>query len=92
MKPLILCFAHLTEDNIREILVEKDSKKTQNAIRTPISILRAFCDETEGEFDFERATKQELNEILISFYANARKKVSRGLFLTYDIFPITLSL
>ena len=40
-------FAHLTEDEIGELVVEKDSKKTPNALRTAVSILHAFCDETK---------------------------------------------
>ena len=50
--------AYLTEDETGELLVEKESKNTQNGTRAAVSTLRAFCDETEGEFDFERAKTQ----------------------------------
>ena len=52
-------FVHLTDDKIGELLVEEDSKNTQKATRSAVSTLHACCDETEGEFDFERATKQD---------------------------------
>ena len=48
-------FLILKKDEIGELVVEKDSKNTDNVTRTAVSTLRAFCDETVGELDFEQA-------------------------------------
>ena len=42
VEPTTKRLARLTEDEIRELLVEKDSKNTQNATSTAVSTLRAL--------------------------------------------------
>ena len=60
MEPPKKRFAHLTEDEIRELLVEKDSINTQNATRTTrllyvcistlILVINLFCFNNCGLF------------------------------------------
>ena len=55
---------------------EKDSKNTQLGTKNALSTLRAFCGEKyrDKDQDFDEITKEELNELLVDFYPNARKK------------------
>ena len=55
---------------------EKDSKNTQLATKTAFSTLKAFCGEKYPEKDqnFDEISKEELNELLVDFYSNAREK------------------
>ena len=55
---------------------EKDSKNTQLATKTAFSTLKALCGEKypEKDQDFDKISKEELKEILVDFYPNARKK------------------
>ena len=58
---------------------EKDSNNTQLATKTTFSTLKAFCGKKypEEDQDFDEISKEELNELLVDFYSNARKK-NRG--------------
>ena len=63
-------FADLTREEIAGLIEGKESKNTQ------LSTFRAFCGEKHPDKtqDFEKISKEELNEILVDFYPNARKK------------------
>ena len=75
MEPPKKRFASLSAEEIGLMVTEKDSKNTQRATKNALATLKAFCDENDQiTTDLEGVTKQELNELLISFYANARKK------------------
>ena len=72
----LLRFADLLRQKIAGLVEEKDSKNTQSATKTALSTLKAFCGEKyPGKVqNFDEISKEELNELLVDFYPNARKK------------------
>ena len=74
-------FADLSRQEIAGLVEEKDSKNTQLATKTAFSTLKAFCGEKYPEKDqnFDEISKEELNELLVDFYSNARGKKRRKL-------------
>ena len=54
----------------------KGLKNTQLATKTALSTLKAFCGEKypDKNQDFDEISKEELNELLVDFNPNARKK------------------
>ena len=69
-------FADLSRQEIAGLVEEKDSKNTQTATETALSTLKAFCVEKYPDKvqKFDEISKEELNELLVDFYPNARKK------------------
>ena len=69
-------FADLSRQEIAGLVEEKDCKNTQLATKTAFSTLKAFCGEKYPEKDqnFDEISKEELNELLVDFYSNAREK------------------
>ena len=69
-------FDDLSRQEIAGLVEEKDSKNTQLATKTALSILKAFCGEKYPgkDQDFDKISKEELNELFVEFYPNARKK------------------
>ena len=69
-------FADLSRQEIAGLVEEKDSKNTQSATKTALSTLKAFCGEKYPDKvqKFDQISKEELNELLVDFYPNARKK------------------
>lgn len=69
-------FADLSRQEIAGLVEEKDSKNTQLATKAALSTLKAFCGEKypDKDQDFDEISKEELNELLVDFYPNTRKK------------------
>ena len=69
-------FADLSRQEIAGLVEEKDSKNTQSATKTALSTLEAFCGEKYPVKvqNNDEISKEELNEPLVDFYPNARKK------------------
>ena len=63
-------FADLSREEIAGLIEGKDSKNTQLVTKTALNTFRAFC----GEKHPDKTSKEELNELLVHFYTNARKK------------------
>ena len=70
-------FADLSREEIAGPIEGKDSKNTQLVTKTALNTFRAFCEEKHPDKtqDFEKISKEELNELLVDFYPNARKKL-----------------
>ena len=62
------------EQEIENLLKEKDAKSTKKATKHSVNILREFCQEKGMEVEFEKLEKEELDNLLKTFYANARRK------------------
>ena len=71
-----LRFADLSRQEIAGLVEEKDSKNTQLATKTVFSTLKTFCGEKypEKDQDFDEIPEEELNELHVDFYLNAREK------------------
>ena len=69
-------FADLSREEIAGLVDGKDSKNTQLVTKTALTTFRAFCEEKHPDKtqDFHEISKEELNELLVDFYPNARKK------------------
>ena len=70
-------FADLSREEIAGLIEGKDSKNTQVVTTTALNTFRAFCGEKHPDKtqDFEEISKEELNELLVDFYPNARKNI-----------------
>ena len=67
-------FSCRSDVDIDKLIEEKDSKSTKSSTKNAVKILREFCVEKGLQTEFENLSKTELNDLLKSFYANARKK------------------
>ena len=67
-------FSCRSDVDIDKLIEEKDSKSTKSSTKNAVKILREFCVEKGLQIEFENLSKTELNDLLKSFYANARKK------------------
>ena len=69
-------FADLSRKEIAGLVDGKDSKKLQLVTKTALTTFRAFSEEKHRDKtqDFDEISKKELNELLVDFYLNARKK------------------
>ena len=69
-------FADLSREEIAGLIDGKDSKNTQLDTKTSLNTFRAFCGEKHPDKtqDFDEISKEELNELHVGFYPNARKK------------------
>ncbi|XP_072176075.1 LOW QUALITY PROTEIN: zinc finger MYM-type protein 2-like [Diadema setosum] len=65
-------FASLGEDDLDQLIDEKDSKSTKRVINLAENILKAYT-EAKGLSISETITAQELNKFLRSFYAEVRR-------------------
>jgi len=68
-----LRFSSLSREEIETLVNNKDSENTKKATKNAVATLVAFCDET-GHENPDKLTKQELDDLLLEFYPNARKK------------------
>jgi hypothetical protein len=66
-------FAGLSTEEIETLVDNKDSENTKKATKNAITTLEAFCQETSTE-NPEQLSKEELDNLLLKFYPNARKK------------------
>ena len=44
------CFANLTEEDLQEIIDNKDSKQTKTVIKKSVGIFRSYCESKEYVF------------------------------------------
>lgn len=65
-------FGDLDEESIRELEENKDSRSTKNTIKRSVKIFRAFLKENDMNDNFEDFPRENLNDALKKFYANAR--------------------
>ena len=86
-------FADLSREEIPGLVAGKDSKNTQLVTKTALTTFRAFCAEKHPDKrqDFDEISKEELNELLVDFYPNARKK-RRGHFKKWALSSIRFGL
>ena len=66
-------FATVGEAKKQKILEEKDAPNTKKAGQISYSIFTNYCNEKNIEINIATITKEELNEILRSFYVEVRK-------------------
>ena len=69
-----MAFANITEDNIQDLLTNKDSKETKRQVDRAVKIFRNFLLNDNVTTELESLSKSELNEHLRTFYASIRKK------------------
>lgn len=67
-------FASLTDDNLSNILKEKDSLNTRKATDRSVRLFKKYLQEKELDQEFENYTLQELDEVLCKFYSEARNE------------------
>jgi len=69
-------FTDFSREGIAGLIESKDSKNTQLVTKTALNTFRAFCGEKHPDKtqDFAKISKEELNELLVDFHPNARKK------------------
>ena len=66
-------FASLSEEEIENIISDKDAKRTKKATEQSWSVLKSYCEEKQIDLNIHNITKQELNDLLKTFYVEARK-------------------
>ena len=67
-------FVSYGDDELEEFIKPKTSKNTKSCTKTAITLLKTFCTETNSTYDVDgNITPQELDNVLVKFYAGARK-------------------
>ena len=61
-------FASISEEEINNILREKDSTNTKKATSVAWNTFLQYCKEKDFGIDFGNETKENINEILKKFY------------------------
>ena len=67
-------FGNLNDDDIEEIIKNKDKKNTKKVVEKSVQVLRSYLQEKNMPDDFENLPEDELDNVLMEFYANARTK------------------
>ena len=67
-------FSSVNEIDLKQLLIDKDSKNTQNATRVAFNIFESYLLEKEITMDFKTVESGELNELLKRFYVEVRKQ------------------
>ena len=65
-------FESVSDDDLNNLLENRDSLSTRNVIKCSITVLRAYCQEMDIDFPDE-GNKASLDELLRKFYPAARK-------------------
>lgn len=73
-KPNDTRFASMSEDDMKKLLYDKDSKNTHKGTEQAVRLFRAYLTEKKMDTNFEKLPKNELDTILARFYAEARQK------------------
>ena len=69
-------FANLTEEDLQEIIDNKDSKQTNAVIEKSVGILRSYCESKEYVFsEVEKYNDFELSTLLRKFFPEVRTKL-----------------
>ena len=66
-------FQDISEDELNNLLENRDSLSTKNVIKGSVAILRTFCGEKNFDFPTEECSNEELNSLLSKFYPSARR-------------------
>ena len=66
-------FVQCEDDDLQELLEGKTSKNTDKSTKTSITLLKAFCDQTNLNADLEQISAMQLDKVLQRFYAGVRK-------------------
>ena len=67
-------FASRSDEDIGQLLEEKDSQSTKTNTKLAINLLKQFCSTKRLGFEEQCFEKSKLDGLLKSFYANVRKK------------------
>ena len=68
-------FANWTEQDLQEIINNRDSKQTKAVIKKSVGIFRSYCESKEYVFlEVEKYNDSELSSLLRRFYAEVRTK------------------
>ena len=65
-------FASISEDELQEKKRELVPPNTEQSNKSAANILQGFLKEKEKDNNFEKLSKKGLDEVLASFYINAR--------------------
>jgi hypothetical protein len=71
---LIRIMARFTKTDASEFIIQQQSKKTKDATKFAVKILRQFCSERDMETDFEVYRVPALVTLLRDFYPNIRNQ------------------
>lgn len=69
-----MSFIQVDEENIRNLLQNKDSKQTQRTVKRGVNRFRQFLTTNSVDSNFETFTKPDINENLRKFYVAVRKE------------------
>ena len=67
-------FANVSDEELRNLVKEKDAKRTQKASDQSWRTFESYCKEKSIVFDINTVSKHELNNILKTFYLEVRKR------------------
>ena len=67
-------FASLCDSELKGIVADKDSEETKKQTEISWNIRQSYCREKEIIFNPETVTKQEMDKLLVYFYAEIRKQ------------------
>ena len=65
-------FGNSTDEDLDRLLSDKDADNTKKATKAALTCFTQFLLATDRDLNFQ--TPEELNEVLMKFYADARKK------------------
>ena len=65
-------FVAYTDEQLKELTIKKLSKNTTASTKVGVSLLQKFCMGTGKDFDMAIKSKEQLNALLMKFYAGAR--------------------
>ena len=78
-----MAFADITEDNIQDLLTNKDSKETKRQLDRAVMIFRYSLLNIYVTTELESLSKSEINEHLRTFYASIKKTDAELMKKTY---------
>ena len=67
-------FSSVIEEDLKELLLAKDSKNTQNSTKVAFNVFESYLKEKKIEIDIENVGLPKLNDILTKFYVEVRKQ------------------
>ena len=65
-------FVQYEDQELANFCEKKNAKNTDRGTRSGIKLLRSFFKETRGEGTVEELAEEELNTLLVKFYAGVR--------------------
>ena len=67
-------FVSVDEVDLKQLLLDKDSKNTKKATKVAFKIFQSYLNEKKIEINLEEISTQELNDLLKKFYVEIRKQ------------------